>query len=183
MPRSRRKVDSTDAAALAGAEFAVWRDGGDGTFGGAAAGSGDVLVTSVTTSATGTASVSGLRFGTYFVQETKAPTAAPAGYVLPTGDAALSAVVAIDASNAGTAIAAVTFADVAESVTGGIEDEDDLGQLGTDEGEAVVAGTEDSDESLASTGAGGAVGLAAAALAMIGAGAFLATTRRRGTSA
>ena len=90
---------------------------------------------------------------------------------------------AIDASNAGTAIAAVTFADVAESVTGGIEDEDDLGQLGTDEGAAVVAGTEDSDESLASTGAGGAVGLAVAALAMIGAGAFLATTRRRGTSA
>ena len=275
------KVDSTDAAGLAGAQFAIWRDGGDGTFSGSATGSDDVLITSVTTTSTGSASVRDLVFGTYFVQETKAPTgyqlgspavhkvtvdaanagatvgvqvanerllseltirkvdasspstvlagatfqlwsvdangalratvgapcttgstgtcsvggldfglyrwqetAAPEGYVLPTGVAALSAVVAIDASNAGTAIAAVTFTNQAEEVISGVEDEDGStveGSGTTDE--SVVAGAEDTDESLAATGAGSAVRLGLAALAMIGAGAFLVTARRRGTSA
>jgi uncharacterized surface anchored protein len=98
---SVRKVDEVDSSALAGAEFTLWRDGGDGVVD-----SGDEAAAgSCIAAADGLCSVGGLDFGGYYWEE----TAAPEGYDLPVDS--FSAMVTIDASNAGTSFGVVTFAD------------------------------------------------------------------------
>jgi len=92
-----KKVDSDTGAALSGATFQLWRQGGD---------SGDSLVGTCTTDDTGTCSIDGPAFGTYYWVE----TAAPAGYLLP--DDPKSDLIVVDADNAGTEMGVVTFADV-----------------------------------------------------------------------
>ena len=103
-------VRKADAAfpdkVLAGATFALWT--ADAT--------GNLVADTAkgcTTGTDGLCSVSGLGFGTYVWVE----TAAPPGYLLPTGSAANSAPIEVNAANAGTQIAAVTFLDVAEAPT------------------------------------------------------------------
>ncbi|MDA8437065.1 MAG: SpaA isopeptide-forming pilin-related protein, partial [Actinomycetales bacterium] len=88
------KLDATSGATLQGAVFALWRDGGDGLFGGSQ--SDDTKVTlDQPTGPDGTTSFTNLTFGTYFVQEVTPPF----GYLL--SDPSVQKVV-ITAANAGT---------------------------------------------------------------------------------
>ena len=84
------KTDSEDASPLAGAEFALYKDGErypNNT-------------TTYFTNADGEITVDNLPFGTYYFVELQAP----AGYETPTGDAARTASVTISASNTGAAV-------------------------------------------------------------------------------
>lgn len=97
------KLDATTGDELAGAGFVVRLDDGDEVF----ETDDDVVVDppgEVTTDGTGTVTVDGLPFGTYWVEETAAPT----GYDLPSQ--AFQGPFTFDADNAGETLT-VTFED------------------------------------------------------------------------
>ncbi|WP_275002002.1 SpaA isopeptide-forming pilin-related protein [Promicromonospora iranensis] len=96
-----RKLDAEDDRVLPGGEFDLVLDDGDGTY---SLGT-DEVVDSCITGDDGTCSVDGLLFGTYFWVE----TAAPDGYLMP--EEPVSDPVVVDAGNAGTDFALVTFRD------------------------------------------------------------------------
>jgi uncharacterized repeat protein (TIGR01451 family) len=97
------KRDTTENGALLdGAKFKLWLDDGDNAFD-----AGDTLVTppGEVTATGGTYTWSGLDFGTYFIQETVAPT----GFDLPTP--AVKGPFTINADNAGGLAFTVVFTD------------------------------------------------------------------------
>ena len=92
------KLDSTDDSVLAGAEFTLFEVKGtpeDTT--------DDVQIGSCISDGEGSCTVGDLDFGTYYWVETSPPT----GY--EPADPAMSALITIDASNAGTVLATTTF--------------------------------------------------------------------------
>ncbi|MFD2797724.1 collagen binding domain-containing protein [Promicromonospora vindobonensis] len=103
------KLDAQTDESLAGAEFDLVLDNGDGTYDPGV----DQSVGSCTTGEDGTCTIGERDFGTYFWVE----TAAPQGYELP--DARVSDPVVVDASNAGTTMPPSTFRDpqVASTLT------------------------------------------------------------------
>ena len=64
---------TSDDTAVAGVVISLYRDGGNGTFQGSAAGSDDTLVGTTTTGASGKYEFDNLTAGTYFIQETRRP--------------------------------------------------------------------------------------------------------------
>ena len=87
--------------ALSGATFVLHSGSAAGT----------IVGSCTTTLPSGTCSVSGLGFGSYYWVE----TVAPPGYVLPTGSAAVFGPVTVNANNAGRVIAATVVPDVPET--------------------------------------------------------------------
>ena len=94
------KVDATNQASLAGADFTLWLDEAP-----AGIGPEDTVAGTCTTGVLGRCHVEDLDFGTYYWEE----TAPPPGYDLPTP--ATSDPITIDATNAGTNQPLTTFAD------------------------------------------------------------------------
>lgn len=109
-----KKVDAADSTkVLAGASFALWQET-NGTVGlqmaavGTTAADTPVTGGTCTTAASGTCTVTGLDFGTYYWQE----VTPPAGYRMPVAN--VSAAVVVTAANAGTTLAPTVFTDEAQ---------------------------------------------------------------------
>jgi uncharacterized surface anchored protein len=139
------KLDAVDDEPLAGAEFDLVLDDGDGTY----EPGDDAVVDSCTTGADGTCTIGDLDFGTYFWVE----TAAPSGYELP--EDPVSGPVVINAGNAGTETSATVFRDprvLSELTVRKVDDVDDSPLAGAifllvrDDGDGVAE--EDEDEVL-----------------------------------
>ena len=96
------KLDATNQAPLDGAEFTLWLDA-DGNGGPPTA--ADTSIDSCTTGANGHCAVENLDFGTYYWEETAAPT----GYQLPVD--VFSASITVDTTNAGTTLPVRSFDD------------------------------------------------------------------------
>ena len=96
------KLDATNQAPLDGAEFTLWLDG-DGNGGPPTA--ADTSIGNCTTGANGQCAVENLDFGTYYWEETAAPT----GYQLPVD--VFSASITVDTTNAGTTLPVRSFDD------------------------------------------------------------------------
>jgi large repetitive protein len=103
-----------DGAPLAYVTVNLFRDGGDGQYGGKASGSDDTLASTTTTDASGKYQFANLSTGTYFVQQLSVP-----GLVLPSNQG-VAKVTITDSDTTGVAGTVIdTFANTAQYVTGG----------------------------------------------------------------